>query len=192
MNGGGSGRRAASGEQRAGAADEELIAVARVAKTRGVRGEVAAELLTDFPERFAELEELIATTPVGERLKLRLEKQWLHAGRVVLKFAGYDNPEDARELVGYVLSVPASEAVELGKDEYYDWQLIGCHVETLAGQLIGDVREVWHTGAAPVLVIRDEGNAHEHLVPLAKAICTEIDVDNKLIQIDPPEGLLEI
>lgn len=174
------------------AAEEELIVVARVIKTRGIRGEVAAALLTDFPERFSGLEELTAVTPGGERrLRLKLESQWLHNKRVVLKFAGYDNPEDARALVGYELAVPESEAVELGEDEYYDWQLVGCRAETIGGQPLGQVCEVWHTGAAPVLVIRDEAETREHLVPLAKAICVEVDVAGKLIRVDPPEGLLE-
>jgi len=175
------------------ATDQELIAVARIAKTRGIRGEVAAELLTDFPERFNGLAELIAVVPASrERLRLKIENQWLHGGRVVLKFAGYDNPEDARALVGYELAVPESAAIELEEDEYYDWQLIGCCVETIEGQLLGEVKEVWHTGAAPVLVIRDAAGTREHLVPLAKAVCTEIDIHHKLIRVDPPEGLLEL
>jgi 16S rRNA processing protein RimM len=170
--------------------DEELIAVARVAKTRGVRGEVAAQLLTDFPERFSGLEELIAVTPAGERRTLAIEESWLHGGRVILKFAGYDTPEDARELVGYELTVPESEAVELEEGEFFDWQLVGCRVETVAGAALGAVAEVMHYGAAPVLVVKDEGG-REHLIPLAESICVEINVERKLIRVDPPEGLIE-
>jgi 16S rRNA processing protein RimM len=170
--------------------DEELIAVARVAKTRGVRGEVAAQLLTDFPERFRDLEELIAVTPAGERRTLAIEESWLHGGRVILKFAGYDTPEDAKELVGYELTVPESEAVELEEGEFFDWQLVGCRVETVAGRALGTVAEVLHYGAAPVLVVKDEGR-REHLIPLAESICVEINVERKLIRVDPPEGLVE-
>jgi 16S rRNA processing protein RimM len=170
--------------------DEELIAVARVAKTRGVRGEVAAQLLTDFPERFRDLEELIAVTPAGERRTLAIEESWLHGGRVILKFAGYDTPEDAKELVGYELTVPESEAVELEEGEFFDWQLVGCRVETVAGRALGTVAEVLHYGAAPVLVVKDEGR-REHLIPLAESICVEINVERKLIRVDPPEGLIE-
>ena len=73
----------------------ELVAVARVAKARGVRGEVAADIWTDFPERFERLEELIAVFPGGERRRLALEGHWLHGDRVVLKFKGFDSPEEA-------------------------------------------------------------------------------------------------
>jgi 16S rRNA processing protein RimM len=169
----------------------ELVIVARVAKPRGVKGEVAADLLTDFPERFEWLDELIAVFPGGRRARLALEGHWLHGDRVVLKLGGYDSPEQAAELAGCELAVPETEAVELEEGEFYDWQLEGCRVVTIEGAEVGAVREVLHTGGeAPVLVIRDE-RGRENLVPLAESICVEIDVDSKLIRVDAPEGLIE-
>ncbi|MCA1816966.1 MAG: ribosome maturation factor RimM [Acidobacteria bacterium] len=170
--------------------DEGLIAVARVMKTRGVRGEVAAEMLTDFPERFDGLEEMIAVTPAGERRALKVEGSWLHGGRVVLKFEGYDTPEAARELVGYELTVPEAEAVELEEGEFFDWQLAGCRVETVGGRRLGAVVDVLHYGAAPLLVVRGD-DGRDRLIPLAESICVEIDVRRQLIRVDPPEGLIE-
>ena len=168
----------------------ELIAVARVVKTRGVRGEVAALLLTDFPERFHGLEELIAVTPEGERRQLTLEDSWLHGGRVIFKFEGYDSPEAAQALVGYELTVPESEAVEPEEGEFFEWQFEGCRVVTVAGDDLGVVTSVLHYGAAPLLVVKNDGG-REYLIPLAESICVEIDVAHKLIRVDPPEGLLE-
>ena len=170
----------------------ELVAVARVAKPRGVRGEVACDLLTDFPERFDLIDELVAVFPGGRRERLELEGHWLHGDRVVLKLAGYDSPEEASALAGCELAVPESEAVELEEGEFYDWQLQGCRVETVGGGEVGTVREVLHTGGeAPVLVILDEAG-RENLVPLAESICVEINVAAKLIRVDAPEGLLEL
>ena len=169
----------------------ELVAVARVAKPRGVKGEVACDLLTDFPERFDWLEEVVAVFPGGERRRLKLEGHWLHGDRVVLKLEGFDSPEASAALAGCELAVPESEAVELEEGEFYDWQLEGCRVETVGGEEVCTVREVLHTGGeAPVLVIRDE-RGRENLVPLAESICVEIDVGAKLIRVDAPEGLLE-
>ncbi|MDT5263140.1 MAG: rRNA processing protein RimM [Acidobacteriota bacterium] len=171
----------------------ELVFVARVAKPRGLKGEVAADLLTDFPERFDWVEELIAVFPGGgrRRKRLELEGHWPHGDRVVLKFRGFDSPEEAAALAGCELAVPEAEAVELEEGEFYDWQLEGCLVETIEGRPLGAVREVLHTGGeAPVLVIRDEAE-RENLVPLALSICVEIDVSAKLIRVDAPEGLLE-
>ena len=170
----------------------ELVAVARVAKPRGVKGEVACDLLTDFPERFEGLGELIAVFPGGRRERLKVEGHWLHGDRVILKLVGYDSPEESAALAGCVLAVPESEAVELEEGEFYDWQLEGCRVETVEGREVGTVREVLHTGGAvPVLVIRDE-RERENLVPLAESICVGVDVDAKLIRVDPPDELLEI
>jgi 16S rRNA processing protein RimM len=180
-------KRGAARDDRGG--DEELIAVARIVKTRGVRGEVAAHLLTDFPERFDGLEELIAVDAAGKRETLAIEKSWLHGGRVILKFAGYESPEAAQVLVGRELAVPEQDAVELEDDEFYDWQLIDCRVETIDKREVGRVTEVLHTGAAPVLVVKD--GAREHLLPLAESICVEVDLEAKFIRVDPPEGLLE-
>jgi 16S rRNA processing protein RimM len=184
-----------SEEEREGAPERdavELIAVARAVKTRGLRGELVADLLTDFPERFEGLEELIAVAPDGKRTTLELEGHWFQGGRIILKFAGYDSIEAASVLVGYEFAVPESERVELEEDEFYDWELIGCRVETVEGEELGIVREVLRTGGdAEVLVVEKAEAKGEHLIPLAETICVEIDIENKLIRVDPPEGLLE-
>jgi 16S rRNA processing protein RimM len=171
----------------------ELVAVAKAVRTRGLNGEIVAELLTDFPERFEGLEELIAVAPDGvRRLSLSLEDHWFQSGRIVLKFAGYDSIEAASALIGYELAVPESERVELEEDEFYDWELIGCRVETVEGEELGLVREVLRTGGdAEVLLVEKMEARGEHLIPLAETICVEIDIENKLIRVDPPEGLLE-
>ena len=180
-----------AGRDDAAAHDEELVAVAKAVKTRGLRGEIVADLLTDFPERFEGLEELIAVAPDGKRAPLVLEDHWFQSSRVILKFAGYDSIEAAAALVGYEFAVPESERVELDEDEFYDWELTGCRVETVEGVELGLVREVLRTGGVEVLVVEKAEAKGEHLIPLAETICIEIDIDNKLIRVDPPEGLLE-
>lgn len=170
---------------------DDLIGVARVVRTRGLRGEVVAELLTDFPERFDGLDRLIAAWPDGKRRAVDLEEHWLQSRHIVLKFAGYDTIEAARTLVGTELGVPFAERVELSEDEYYDFELTGCRVENIAGEHIGQVREVMHTGPTNLLVVDGANTGREHLIPLAYEICVEIDKTGKLIRVDLPEGLLE-
>ncbi len=170
---------------------DDLILVARVARTRGLRGEVAADLLTDFPGRFESLESLIAIAPDKSHRSLQIEEQWFHGDRIIFKFAGYDSIDEAKELVGFQLAVPETELVELPKDQFYEWELTGCRVETVAGKSIGTVREVMRTGGVEILVV--VSNAHrEVLVPLAEEICVEIAPESKLIRVNPPEGLLEL
>ena len=149
---------------------DELVAVALAVRTRGLRGEIVAELLTDFPERFAGLENLIAVAPDGKRALLALEEHWFQAGRIVLKFAGYDSIEEAAALVGCEFAVPETERVELAADEFYDWELMGCRVETVGGEELGVVREVMRTGGVAMLVVFSESTAREYLIPLAETI----------------------
>jgi 16S rRNA processing protein RimM len=171
---------------------DELVAVARAVRTRGIRGEVVAESLTDFPERFEGLETLIAIAPDGKLSTLSLEEHWFQGDRVILKFAGYDSPEEARALVNYEFAVHESERVELPEDQFYDWELAGCLVQNTEGEEIGRVREVMRTGGVELLVVDSAGEAgREHLIPLAEEICVEIDIAQKLIRVDLPEGLLE-
>jgi 16S rRNA processing protein RimM len=170
---------------------EELVAVARAVKTRGLKGEIVAEMLTDFPERFDGLEELTAVAPNGQRFALTLTRHWFQGPRIILQFAGYDTPERARKLIGCELAVLESEAVELLEDEFYDWELAGCRVETLSGEHLGQVREVLHYGPNEVLAIDAANQKREYLIPFAAAICVEVDIENKLIRVNPPDGLLE-
>lgn len=170
---------------------DDLIVVARVARTRGLRGEVAADLLTDFPERFESLDSLIGVAPDKSHRSLQIEEQWFHGRRIIFKFVGYDSIDKAKELVGFQLAVPETELVELPKDQFYEWELTGCRVETVAGKSIGTVREVMRTGGVELLVVVNDAH-REVLVPLAEEICVEIAPESKLIRVNPPEGLLDL
>ena len=167
----------------------ELVAVARIVRSRGLKGEVVAEILTDFPERFELLDKVTAVRETGERFELNIEKFWFQNGRVILKFKGYDTVESGETLRNVEICVPESDAVELDEGEYFDWELTGCKVETISGEAIGEVRELMRTGGTELLVVT--GETKEYLIPFANAICVEVDIENKLIKVDPPDGLLE-
>lgn len=169
---------------------EDLVVIARAVRTHGLKGEIVAELLTDFPERFEDIDELVLVSPSDERASRRLENFWFQKDRVVLKLAGYDDVERAKELVGYDFAVPESDRVPLESDEFYDWELEGCTVK-VGERSIGQVRSVMRTGGAEILVINDDAGK-EQLVPFAEPIVVEIDTAAKTIVIDPPEGLLEL
>lgn len=171
-------------------AAEDLIVIARIARPHGVRGEVIADLLTDFPERFAELEFVKALRPGGEVWTLRLERARLHHTRIILKFAGYETVERADELRKTRLMIERAQLISLPADSYYDFDLVDCAVVTVGGQPVGVVTGVQHYGSAPLLNVR--GQEREHLVPLVVDICTEIDTTRKRIVIDPPDGLLDL
>ena len=170
---------------------EPLVAIARAAKPRGLKGEIVAEILTDFPERFDRLGRLYAVSPEGERKAVKLESHWFQNDRVVLKVIGYDTVTAADSLRGYEFAVPESERVPLAEDEFYDWELEGCKVETVTGQVIGIVKGIMRTGSADLLVVGSEGR-QESLIPMVSSILVRIDKERKTIVVDPPEGLLDL
>jgi 16S rRNA processing protein RimM len=171
--------------------EDSLVTVARAVKTKGLKGEVVADLLTDFPERFESLERLIGLSPTGGRHALEIEDYWFRNHRIVLKFVGYDTIEAGQELVGYDFCVPELDRVVLDEDEYYDFELEGCVVSEVTGKVVGTVRSILKTGGAEILVIKTS-DEQEVLVPLAESIVVKIDTAAKTIVIDPPEGLLEL
>ena len=171
-------------------AASELVIIARAVRTRGLKGEIVAELLTDFPERFEDVDELVLVSPGGERSIKRLEDYWFQNDRVVLKLSGYDDVDTAKELVGFEFAVPESETFPLPDDHYYDWELEGCTVK-VGDDSIGEVKSVLRTGGAEILVVADN-SGKELLIPLADSIVTEVDPERKTIVVDPPEGLLDL
>ena len=167
---------------------DDLVAVARIVRPRGLKGGVVADVLTDFPERFEDLKSVTAVMPDLSRRELTIKEHWLQGDRIVLAFDEVGTIEQAEELRNTEICVAEHEAVDLEDDEYYDWQLEGCRVETVDGAEIGVVRELMRTGGTEILVVVGE---REYLVPFAESICTEVAIENKLIRIDPPEGLLD-
>ena len=171
-------------------AGSDLVLIARAVRTHGLKGEVVAELLTDFPERFEDLDEVVMVSPTGEQQTRAIEGFWFQKDRVVLKLEGCDDVDAAKRLVGYEFAVPESERVQLEADEFYDWELEGCTVK-VGDESIGQVRSVMKTGGAEILVVSDE-TGKERLVPLAAPIVVEINPDAKIIVVDPPEGLFDL
>jgi len=144
-------------------------------------------MLTDFPERFEGLNEVTLVKPDGTKDVLKIEEFWFQKDRVVLKFAGVDSIETAQALVNCKVCVPEGDAVDLENDEFYDWELEGCQVLTLEGKKLGRVREVMRTGGTEVLVVaREDDPKKDYLIPFAETICTEVDIENRSIRIDPP------
>lgn len=169
-----------------------LIVIARSVRTRGLKGEIVAQLLTDFPERFENVRKLTAVSPGGEHQSVELESYWFHQDRIVLKFAGIDTVEAAKELVGLDFGVPEQERVTLPESHYYDWELEGCTVSTTAQQDLGKVTGVMRTGGVELLVVTNEEAGRDYLLPMAQSIICEINPSRKTIVVDPPEGLLDL
>ena len=159
-------------------------------KPQGRQGEVAVEVLTDFPERFTQRRRLFALDARGARRELHLENFWPHKGRLALKFAGVDSISQAETLAGCELQIPLPERADLESGAAYVSDLVGC-VVAAGGREIGSVAEVqFGAGEAPLLVVRQD--KREYLIPLASEYLLRLDAAGKRIEMTLPEGMLEL
>ncbi len=177
----------------------EFVTLARVVKTQGRHGEVAAEIHSDVPGRFAEGMKLFAQAKddlnESARRELEVENLWPHKGLLVLKFRGVDSMNDAELLIGSELQVPREERAGLDPGWNYVSDLIGCKVLD-RGREIGCIEDVqFGAGEAPLLVVADGAGGAQGKkfdVPFAEAYLEGVDIARRQVRMILPEGLLEI
>jgi 16S rRNA processing protein RimM len=174
--------------------------LARIRRPQGRKGEVFADILTDFPEKFAERKQLWllpdsanSASKIGAR-EVELIAQWQHKGGIVLHFAGIDSISSAETLVGLIVAIPREQRAQLDEDEVYIGDLIGCTLIDVAGSTaaaIGEIEDV-DRNAGPVALLVVRGSGGEILIPFAKAFLRKIDLEAKRVEMDLPEGLADL
>jgi 16S rRNA processing protein RimM len=190
------------------------VIVARIVRPRGNKGEVAAELLTDFPQRLTQLHEVFLSASSGaegaEPRAVAVKACWIsqnHVGQIVFHFEGSNSISDAERFRGLDVLLPIEQRVQLASGQYFVDDLVGCAVFEncvtspsvasspcamgTAPALLGVVREVQFTGegvsGTPILAV--ETATGELLVPLAEDICQRVDTVARRIDVVLPEGL---
>jgi len=184
--------------------------LALIKRTQGRKGEVFAEILTDFPEKFAERRRLwllrgaktavsdVSITAGGDEnpREVELVHHWLHKGGVVLHFAGVDSISSAEELAGMIVAIPQEERAKLDADEVYIGDLIGCVLVDVAGVepvTVGEIEDVDRSaGPVAILVVHGESSTDEILIPFAKDYLRLVDVEAKRVEMELPEGLVNL
>lgn len=176
-------------------AKPEFVVIARIVRPQGRRGEVLADILTDFPEKFAERRQLWLAAENGSGLhENRLQEHWFHKGRIVLKFAGIDSIGDAEALKGQLVQIPLESRALLEPDSLYVSDLVGSAIVDLSGtgsRNIGTIESVQQTtGSAPILIVRNDNKEYE--IPLAQEYLVRFDAPGKILEMKLPQGLLEV
>jgi 16S rRNA processing protein RimM len=175
--------------------------LARLIRPHGRKGELVAELLTDFPERFHQRKRVFLIPPerVGTRPReVRLENFWFLRSRIVLGFQGIDSINDADPLRGYTVAIPHAERAPLEPGAVYVGDLVGCSVFDLnqEGAEIGRITDVdrW-SSSSELLVLRRPGlrmPAAEALIPFVRDYLVLIDIAARRVEMRLPQGLLDI
>lgn len=195
--------------------------LARIRRPQGRKGEVFAEILTDFPEKFSERRQLWLLDESGrggdpqrvdrsshsseDRIghpnastsgqPTQLVHHWLHKGGVVLHFAGVDSISDAEKLAGKIVAIPREERAALAEDAVYIADLIGCVLVDVSRpdtpQIVGAIEHV-ERDVGPVPILIVGGAAGEVLVPFAREYLRGIDVEGKRVEMALPEGLVDL
>jgi 16S rRNA processing protein RimM len=191
------------------------IIVARILRARGNKGEVAAELLTDFSERLTKLREVFVGQFAGkiEPRRVALKSCWLsqnHRGQAVFHFEGVNSINDAEKFRGLEVLLPFEQRVTLPAGQYFVSDLIGCSVfeqpstppvvasspcsHAEAPALLGTVLDVQFPGeglaGTPILEVQTSHG--DVLIPLAMDICTRIDTAARRIDVVLPDGLRDL
>jgi 16S rRNA processing protein RimM len=172
----------------------ELV-VGRVSKPHGVNGELTVEVRTDDPDvRFAPGATLLGKpAPGAEAREYTIESVREHSGRLLVRLAGIGDRDAADALRGTLFVVDSAQLPPIDDpDEFYDHQLEGLRVRTADGREVGNVAEVLHTPGGELLAVRRGDSSGEVLVPFVSAIVTSVSLADKVIEIDPPEGLLDM
>jgi|SRR5439155_8318022 len=169
-----------------------LVAVGEVLRPHGLGGVVRVRVLTDRPEeRFGDLRECVLWEPdIDRREPCRIASCRLEGETAFVKMEGVDSPERARELAGRLLAVDRARALPAREGHFYPWQMEGARVETREGRPVGTFVRVEGGTAQDLWVIADGGR--ERLIPAVAEIVVEVNVAERRIVIDPPEGLLEL
>ncbi len=167
-------------------AEPDFLVIGKIIKPHGIKGEVSVKVLTDFSERFDNLE----YTFLGDddsQTEYAVEAARWHKERVLMTFAGISDRNAAETLRGLYLKIPIAEAMPLEPGVYYHYQLINLNVVTDTGEHLGRITEIIETGANDVYVV--QGEKGEILLPVIEEVILSIDLEAEQVTAHLLEGL---
>lgn len=168
--------------------ENTYLIVGEILKPQGLRGEIKVRPITNDPNRFHELDSVYMKK--GDAyVPRKMACKRVHDGFVYITMEDITSCEDVEPLRGMLLYVDRDNAVELGEEENFICDLVGCTVENKQGEIIGTLREVLQPGANDVYVIKaPQGDI---LLPALKRVVVSVDVERKRICVDE-EAMKEV
>jgi 16S rRNA processing protein RimM len=178
------------------ASPETWVLLARIVRPQGRQGEVLADIFTDFPEQFTRRKQLFLRSPggrAGAMQEAKVESNWPHKGRVVLKFSHVDSMAEAEKLRGFEVVIPREERMPLEGDAVYVSDLLGVRVIDVSrggATDTGEITDVEPEGAGPAMLVIRTPAGDELLIPFVRAYLRKMDIEGKRLEMDLPAGLL--
>jgi 16S rRNA processing protein RimM len=176
--------------------------LARIRRPQGRKGEVFAEVLTDFPEKFSERKRLwlLRDASSADEIprEVELENHWPHKANgqagIVLHFAGVTSISEAETLAGLIVAIPQQQRAALAEDEVHIADLIGCELIDVSGAEPASVGRIVNVdrSSGPVALLIVQGTHGEVLIPFAKSFLRKLDIAARRVEMALPEGLLDL
>jgi 16S rRNA processing protein RimM len=169
---------------------KDVITIGKILKPVGLQGELKVLLLTDFPDRFKTLREVIIQTKEEEQQQYHIDHLRYGPPFVYITFVGLSSVDQVDALIGGLIQIPEEERVVLPKGSYYQFELQGIDVYLQDGIFLGRVDHILQTGSNDVFVVK--GGKKEYLIPALHTVVKEIDISKRRMIIHPIDGLLEL
>lgn len=183
--------RAEGSEEQRRASEPRFLTIGSVVGVHGLRGELKIQILTEDPHRFGLLKQVYVGLEDQEPVPIPLLGYRLHKGCALLRLANVEDRTTAETLRGYLIQVPMEEALPLEEGEFYEHQIIGLQVWTVAGENLGEIVDILYTGANEVYVVRSPvPGARELLIPAIADVIYEIDLTGGRLVVELLEGLV--
>jgi len=169
----------------------EYLVLGKIVRPHGVRGELRMFVMTDYPERLAQLEQVyLSKDEAGSHVTpYALENVRLHQDYALLTLEGIDDRDQAEPLRQLFVLIDLDNAVPLEEGEFYLYELIGIEVSTIEGEHLGRLTDVIETGANDVYVVETERYG-EVLIPAIESVIIETDIKASRMIVQLPDGLL--
>jgi 16S rRNA processing protein RimM len=167
-----------------------LITIGKAVKPFGVKGEMKIESLTDFPERFQSLKSVYLVSPAGKEITVTVQSVRYTGVVPYMLFKGYDTPEQAKTLNGWLLKVPEQEVMPLPEGRYYWYELIGMEVVSEEGETLGIIVDIFETGSNDIYVMKQ--GKKEIYLPAIREVIKQVDRQTRRMVVRLMDGLMDL
>lgn len=168
---------------------EKLFPIGRVVKPHGVKGKLKIDYFGEEFDRFIFYKEIFIEDTTGQLRPYEIIKATPKPPKIILHLKGIERIEDVIPLIGREILVRRKDFPPLDNGEYYWVDLIGMKVETDEGKTIGKIKNIFHTGANDVIIIK--GRRKEIFLPAIEDVIKKVDLEKKVIKVSRMEGLWE-